>query len=588
MMPPDAAQVVADADATLFGAVGSPDVPDAITAWGLILSLRQQLELYLNLRPVRAVPGAAGDGFAMLIVRENTEGEYVGTGGRLYAGTDAETATHTSVFTRRGIERAVEYAFRGRARGRPAHQRDEVERVAAHHGPLGRGHRGGRRPPPRHPLGAHARRRGRLPDGPRTRAVRRARRVQPVRRHPQRPRRGAAGHARARGQRQRQPGRPASASSSRSTAARRTSRAAAWPTRSGRSTRRPCCSTTSARADAAELVRAAVDATLSAGSATADSAAPARPRRWATPCCPSAWPVMDGAASVVRGGGGALDLLAPPPSPARRTRRPARCRAARSGRRGTRAATTWPPSYTGALTEAMPAARSPTLCTQPARSASSSPSSSRPGRALLHREQRADRHHGAQLRRRLDRQDDQPLLAPPHEQLAALAGVGRQLFEDGGRDLREARRGETAAGDEEASFIPAQEAVHLERGDESMGGGPRVADGLVERLESDRLVVLDQVEQEHRLVEHADAAHQVVHGSEFSARREIGSREAVSAATARHRALFGRDDLVGATRRRAGWPDPPFPPPISWPRFRRSNGWPRSRCATCAGCRRTT
>jgi tartrate dehydrogenase/decarboxylase/D-malate dehydrogenase len=111
MMPRDAAQVVADADATLFGAVGSPDVPDAITAWGLILSLRQQLELYLNLRPVRAVPGADG-GFAMLIVRENTEGEYVGTGGRLYAGTDAETATHTSVFTRRGIERAVEYAFR--------------------------------------------------------------------------------------------------------------------------------------------------------------------------------------------------------------------------------------------------------------------------------------------------------------------------------------------------------------------------------------------------------------------------------------------------------------------------------------------
>jgi tartrate dehydrogenase/decarboxylase/D-malate dehydrogenase len=114
MMPRDAAEVVADADATLFGAVGSPEVPDAITAWGLILALRQELELYLNIRPVRAVPGAddAGDGFAMLIVRENAEGEYVGTGGRLYAGTDAETATHTSVFTRRGIERVVEYAFR--------------------------------------------------------------------------------------------------------------------------------------------------------------------------------------------------------------------------------------------------------------------------------------------------------------------------------------------------------------------------------------------------------------------------------------------------------------------------------------------
>jgi tartrate dehydrogenase/decarboxylase/D-malate dehydrogenase len=113
MMPADAAAVVADADATLFGAVGSPDVPDAISAWGLILSLRQQLELYLNLRPVRAVPrpDRADGGFGMLIVRENTEGEYVGTGGRLYAGTAAETATHTSVFTRRGIARAVEYAF---------------------------------------------------------------------------------------------------------------------------------------------------------------------------------------------------------------------------------------------------------------------------------------------------------------------------------------------------------------------------------------------------------------------------------------------------------------------------------------------
>jgi tartrate dehydrogenase/decarboxylase / D-malate dehydrogenase len=115
MMPADAATVVAGADATLFGAVGSPEVPDSVSAWGLILSLRQQLELYLNLRPVHSVPGANGPGargFAMLIVRENTEGEYVGTGGRLYPGTAAETATHTSVFTRRGIERAVDYAFR--------------------------------------------------------------------------------------------------------------------------------------------------------------------------------------------------------------------------------------------------------------------------------------------------------------------------------------------------------------------------------------------------------------------------------------------------------------------------------------------
>ncbi len=114
MMPDDAATIVAGADATLFGAVGSPEVSDQITAWGLILSLRQQLELYLNLRPVRSLPnprGRPGDGFDMLIVRENTEGEYVGTGGRLYAGTPSETAAHTSVFTRRGIARAVDHAF---------------------------------------------------------------------------------------------------------------------------------------------------------------------------------------------------------------------------------------------------------------------------------------------------------------------------------------------------------------------------------------------------------------------------------------------------------------------------------------------
>jgi tartrate dehydrogenase/decarboxylase / D-malate dehydrogenase len=118
MMSADAADIVANADATLFGAVGSPEVSDRISAWGLILSLRQQLELYLNLRPVRSYPqphpqsrGGPTPDFSMLIVRENTEGEYVSSGGRLYVGTPAETATHTSIFTRRGIERAVEHAF---------------------------------------------------------------------------------------------------------------------------------------------------------------------------------------------------------------------------------------------------------------------------------------------------------------------------------------------------------------------------------------------------------------------------------------------------------------------------------------------
>lgn len=118
MMPEDGHEIVAAADATLFGAVGSPEVSDTVTAWGLILRTRQLLDLYLNLRPIRSFPPAEASlvrypaGYDMLIVRENTEGEYVGLGGRIFVGTDRETASHTSVFTRKGIERAVDYAFR--------------------------------------------------------------------------------------------------------------------------------------------------------------------------------------------------------------------------------------------------------------------------------------------------------------------------------------------------------------------------------------------------------------------------------------------------------------------------------------------
>ena len=173
MMPADAAAIVADADATLFGAVGSPEVPDRVSAWGLILSLRQQLELYLQPAPgaqcsaARPRYRAARRDFAMLIVRENTEGEYVGTGGRLYAGhCGGDRHPHLGLHPARH-RAGRRLRFPGRARGRPAHQRDQVERAAAHHGPVGRGHRGGRRPAPGHPLGTHARRRGRLPDGPR-------------------------------------------------------------------------------------------------------------------------------------------------------------------------------------------------------------------------------------------------------------------------------------------------------------------------------------------------------------------------------------------------------------------------------------
>ncbi len=118
MMPEDAHETVTSTDATLFGAVGSPAVPDSISAWGLIITLRQQLDLYLNLRPIRRVAVSASDRSAagdravdMLIVRENTEGEYIRAGGRLFVGTDHEIATQVSIFTARGIARAVDQAF---------------------------------------------------------------------------------------------------------------------------------------------------------------------------------------------------------------------------------------------------------------------------------------------------------------------------------------------------------------------------------------------------------------------------------------------------------------------------------------------
>jgi tartrate dehydrogenase/decarboxylase / D-malate dehydrogenase len=116
MMPADAADVVRAFDAVLFGAVGRPDIPPQVPVWGLILSLRQQLDLYVNLRPVTSWPGIAGplrdgDDVDFVIVRENTEGEYAGTGGRTHAGTPEEVAIEVAVHSRKGIERVARYAF---------------------------------------------------------------------------------------------------------------------------------------------------------------------------------------------------------------------------------------------------------------------------------------------------------------------------------------------------------------------------------------------------------------------------------------------------------------------------------------------
>jgi 3-isopropylmalate dehydrogenase len=102
---------IRELDAVLLGAVGTPDVPPGVLERGLLLRLRFELDLYVNLRPFAAPPSALNDGVDMLVVRENTEGPYVGEGGLLRRGTPNEVATQGSVNTRMGVERCIRYAF---------------------------------------------------------------------------------------------------------------------------------------------------------------------------------------------------------------------------------------------------------------------------------------------------------------------------------------------------------------------------------------------------------------------------------------------------------------------------------------------
>jgi 3-isopropylmalate dehydrogenase len=106
-------------DAILLGAVGTPDVPPGVLERGLLLKLRFDLDLFINLRPFSAPPSALNDGVDMIVIRENTEGSYAGEGGFLRHGTPHEVATQGSVNTRFGVERAVRYAFE-LAQSRPA------------------------------------------------------------------------------------------------------------------------------------------------------------------------------------------------------------------------------------------------------------------------------------------------------------------------------------------------------------------------------------------------------------------------------------------------------------------------------------
>jgi tartrate dehydrogenase/decarboxylase/D-malate dehydrogenase len=125
-------------DAIFFGAVGAPDVPDHISLWGLRLPICQGFDQYANVRPSRVLPGITspldkGKDIDWVIVRENTEGEYSGSGGRVHKGLPEELATETSVFTRKGIERVHRFAFE-LARKRKKHLTLVTKSNAQRHG----------------------------------------------------------------------------------------------------------------------------------------------------------------------------------------------------------------------------------------------------------------------------------------------------------------------------------------------------------------------------------------------------------------------------------------------------------------------
>ena len=119
MMPADGLDALRDKDAILFGSAGDPDIPDHITLWGLRLKICQGFDQYANVRPTRILPGIDAplkrcrpEDLDWVIVRENSEGEYSGVGGRVHQGQPIEAATDLSMMTRAGVERIMRYAFK--------------------------------------------------------------------------------------------------------------------------------------------------------------------------------------------------------------------------------------------------------------------------------------------------------------------------------------------------------------------------------------------------------------------------------------------------------------------------------------------
>ncbi len=125
MMPADGLTKLLPFDAIYFGAVGAPDIPDHITLWGLRLAICQPFDQYANVRPTRILPGIesplrgiTAKDLDWVIVRENSEGEYAGQGGRSHRGLPEEVATEVAIFTRAGVTRIMRFAF-AMARSRP-------------------------------------------------------------------------------------------------------------------------------------------------------------------------------------------------------------------------------------------------------------------------------------------------------------------------------------------------------------------------------------------------------------------------------------------------------------------------------------
>ncbi|OPY78746.1 MAG: D-malate dehydrogenase (decarboxylating) [Syntrophorhabdus sp. PtaU1.Bin058] len=118
MMPPDGLDLLKGFEAIYLGAVGHPEVPDHVSLWGLLIPIRRTFRQYINLRPVRLLRGIESplrdkkpNDIDLCVVRENNEGEYSNIGGRMYAGTEQEMTVQASIFTRKGVEKVIRFAF---------------------------------------------------------------------------------------------------------------------------------------------------------------------------------------------------------------------------------------------------------------------------------------------------------------------------------------------------------------------------------------------------------------------------------------------------------------------------------------------